>query len=90
MTGATPTQPSTPAAPKCGDDKVDPGEACERNVAMTATCATMRPGSTGFLNCDSNCKFDFSMCVMTTGGGAGTGSSTGGTGAQGTGGTGTR
>jgi hypothetical protein len=83
-----------PAAtgPKCGDDKLDPGEACERNVAMPpgVNCASMRPGSTGFLNCTTDCKFDFQMCVMTATGTGGTGSGTGGTGSKGTGGTGTR
>jgi hypothetical protein len=62
-----------PTGPRCGNAMVETGEACEANVAMTATCMSLGMG-TGTLGCDpTTCMFDMDGCTDDMMGNAGAG-----------------
>jgi hypothetical protein len=49
--------------PGCGNDQLDPGEACDGAQLGGLTCATLRVGSTGALACAPGCVgFDLTGC----------------------------
>ena len=48
---------------KCGNGKLDSGEACDGTLLGSATCASVvGKGSTGSLSCDSSCKLVKTEC----------------------------
>lgn len=60
-------------AKKCGNGKLDAGEACDGALLNNATCETVVGiGSTGTLTCDSNCQYNTTHCSASRGCGNGT------------------
>lgn len=84
QTPATAMQ-ATPMA-MCGNNKAEGAEPCDGTDLKGQTCASINPGSTGMLRCNS-CKLDTLMCLTTAAampmGGAG--AAQGGSGARTTG-----
>lgn len=75
---------------KCGNGKVDPGEACDGADLDGETCSSVTMGSrvSGTLKCTHQCTFDTTGCGPTETGGTGGVAGSGGTAGTSTGGTG--
>ncbi|MBQ8037167.1 MAG: DUF4215 domain-containing protein, partial [Proteobacteria bacterium] len=53
-----------PETKLCGNGKLDAGEQCDKDDFGTATCESMKPGTTGKLQCKADCMLDLTGCVQ--------------------------
>ena len=53
-----------PSGPLCGNGVLDSGEQCDKTDFGAATCASMKPGTSGQLKCNADCTIDLTGCAQ--------------------------